>query len=110
MKIKDLDYYVKFIFSCSEKNVCFSTTDREFLKHVVFHKTGTSPMDYKIGDVLSFMPNIDVAYEITDIRVRQLVEDTEILNYGFDSEDCAGEPQGVQKDYLFSILFTMKPA
>jgi len=107
MKIKDLNYYVKFIFSSASDNVCFSTTDRELLKSVEFHETGNSPMDYKIGDKIHFKPDTK-PYEIIDIRIRQLTEDTEVFKYGFDSEDCTNQ-QGIAKDYLFSILISMKP-
>ena len=34
MKIKELDYYVKFIFSSESDDICFSTSDREMLKSV----------------------------------------------------------------------------
>jgi hypothetical protein len=108
MKITDLDYYVKFIFSCEKENVCYSTTDRSMLKNIEFHETGNSPMDYRIGDVIHFNPD-KKPYKITDIRISQLIEDTEVLKYGFDSEDCVGEPQGKVKDYLLTIRVTMQP-
>lgn len=108
MKIKDLNYYVKFIFSSESDSVCFSTTDRQMLNHVKFHKTGNTPMDYKIGDIIHFEPD-KKPYEITNIHVRQLTEDTEVFKYGFDSDDCTSQ-QGEQKEFLFSILISIKPS
>jgi hypothetical protein len=107
MKIKDLKFYVKFIFSSETDNVCFSTTDRDMLKNIEFHETSISPMDYRVGDIIHFKPDKN-PYVITDIRIRQLVEDTDVLNYGFDSEDCTNM-QGAEKEMLFSILISMNP-
>jgi len=108
MKIKDLNYYVKFIFSCESENVCYSTTDREMLNQIEFHETGNSPMDYKIGDVIHFNPERK-PFKITDIHIRQLTEDTEVFKYGFDSADCSGKLHGIEKDYLFSVLISINP-
>jgi hypothetical protein len=106
MKIKELDYYVKFIFSSREDNVCFSTTDREFLKNIVYHDTDNSPMDFKIGDVIRFK-HYSKSYKINDIHIRQLTDDTDVFKNG---TDCANGLQGVKKKFLFSIVLTMSPA
>jgi len=107
MKIKDLNYYVKFIFSSEMDDFCFSTTDRETLNNVVFNATGISPMDYKINDMIRIVPNTQ-PYQIIDITIRQLIKDTSTSKYGFDIDSCANK-QGIDKDYLFSILISMKP-
>jgi hypothetical protein len=106
MKIKDLNYYVKFIFSTEDGNYCYSTTDREMLKNVEFHETNISPMDYKVDDVIHFKPETK-PFKITNIWIRQLVEDTEVFNFGFDSEGCTHQ-QGIEKEFLFTIQFTIK--
>jgi len=100
MKITDLDYYVKFIFSDGE-DMCLSTTDREMLNHVKSNNTGKTPTGYKVGDILQFSPD-ETPYEIKDIKIRGLIEDTELNKYGFDKEDCT-QVQGEKKDFIFSI-------
>lgn len=106
MKVTDLDYYVKFIFQIPDEDYCISTTDREMLNFVRYHNTETIPLEYKIGDIISFIPE-DKPLEIIDIWVRQLVEDLNSFNYGIDGEDCTsfnGEP----KKFLFSIKIKLR--
>ncbi len=101
MRVKDLDYYVKFIFAIPGEEYCVSTTDREMLNFVKYYGTDSTPQEYRIGDTICFLPE-NKPLKIVNIWVRQLVEDLDVFNYGYDSEDCAGS-NGEQKKFLFSI-------
>ncbi|PKP32489.1 MAG: hypothetical protein CVU00_11635 [Bacteroidetes bacterium HGW-Bacteroidetes-17] len=108
MKIKYIDYYVKFIFSTvSDTGECYSTTDREILKFVKYSKTGNSMTGFSIGDIINFEPE-KKPFKITNILIRGLVDDTDTLKIGFDSSDCAHQ-QGVPKEALFIIHITIEP-
>lgn len=107
MKIKDLNFYVKFVFSTiAENGECHSTTDRELLMCIKSFKTDKSMMNYDIGDEIYFDP-IKTPYKITNIVIRRLVEDTDILKIGFDPSDCANQ-EGEHKDALFIIHITIE--
>ena len=107
MKIRDIDYYAKFIFSTeSDTGDCYSTTDRETLKFVKYHKTGNSMTGFSIGDVIDFEPG--KTFKITNILIRGLVDDTDTLKIGFDISDCAHQ-QGVRKEALFIVHITIEP-
>ena len=108
MKIRDIDYYAKFIFSTvSDTGECYSTTDRETLKFVKYHKTGNSMAGFSIGDVIDFEPE-KKSFKITNILIRGLVDDTNMLKIGFDISDCVHQ-QGVRKEALFIIHITIEP-
>lgn len=106
MKIKDLDYYAKFIFSTiSDTGECYSTTDRELLKFVKNHKTGESMNGFSVGDKIVFEPE-NKHFKITDISIRGMVDDTDLLKIGLDLSGCAnqqGEPEA-----LFLIHITIE--
>ncbi len=106
MKITSLNYYVKFVFSSNNESYCVSTTDRNMLNHVKYHNSDTSPQEYKIGDIINFEPD-DSPFKIIDIYIRQIVEDTDVFNYGYDSLDCM-EQQGEPKNHLFTIQITIE--
>jgi hypothetical protein len=109
MKLADIPYFVKFIFSCENCDDCFSTTDSEMMKYVINESTGKPVIGLKIGQVLQFEP-IDEnlkKYKIQDIIIRHLFDDTDGLKYGFDSQDCVSS-QGEPKEWLFSILIKLE--
>lgn len=106
MKIKDLNFYVKFIFSTIAANgECHSTTDKELLMLVKSHKTGKSKTGYEIGDEIYFEPD-ETPYKITNIIISSLVDDTDLLNIGIDLADCANQ-EGIKKEALFIIHITI---
>ena len=105
MKLIDIPYYVKFIFSCDSNDECFSTTDSEMMKFIVNASNKEPISRLEIGQKIQFEPiteNQNV-YAITNIIIRHLFEDTDSHKYGMDSEDCL-YTQGEQKEWLFSIL------
>lgn len=109
MKLKDIPFFVKFIFSCDNCEDCFSTTDSEMLKFVVNESSGEPISGLKIGQVLQFEP-IDEnpnKYKVIDIIIRHLFNDTDSHKYGFDSQDCTTS-QGENKEWLFSLLIKLK--
>ncbi|AQW92982.1 hypothetical protein [Elizabethkingia anophelis] len=108
MELKDLPYFVKFIFSC-ENDECISTTDSEMLKYVIDKNTGEEIRSLYIGQNLNFEPikENDKTYEIIDIKIRHLFHNTDYHNKGIDLQDCQ-YPQGEIKEWLFSILVSTK--
>lgn len=107
MKIKDLAYFAKFIFSTiSDSGECYSTTDRELLKFVKNHKTGDSMNGFSIGDIINFEPE-NKTFKVTDISIRGMVDDTDLLKIGFDLSDCTNQ-QGSPKDALFLVHITIE--
>lgn len=108
MKLEQIPYFVKFIFSC-ENGECFSTSDSEMLKFIIDAKTKESISALSIGQKVMFEPTKDnnKTYEITDIKIRHIFDDTEMHKYGVDMEDCI-YPQGESKEWLFSILISTK--
>ncbi|OJX49862.1 MAG: hypothetical protein BGO88_08920 [Flavobacterium sp. 38-13] len=105
MKLIDIPYYVKFIFSCDSNDECFSTTDSEMMKFIVNASNKESISRLEIGQKIQFEPiaRNPKVYEITNITIRHLFDDTDSHKYGFDSEDCEYN-QGENKEWLFSIL------
>jgi hypothetical protein len=106
MKVKDLPYYVKFIFS-SDDDDCFSTTDQELFKYIKYNGTDRPINDIRIGAEIFFEPNTLKKYIVKDIVIRHLVDDLEVLKYGIDMEDCT-QQQGELKKWLFSILVKLE--
>jgi len=104
METKDLNYYVKFIFSSEDNEFCFSTTDRAMLPKCPKPDTDKQAIDYKIGDIIYFEKA--TPFKIKDIWIRQLLEDLELLEYGVDSQDCTCS-QGIVKKFLFTIQITV---
>jgi len=109
MKVKDINYYVKFIFSSLDGQFCLSTTDLEVLKLIKSEKTNESKRNYTIGDIVYFDSNEErnQKLKVTDVRIRRLVDDTENLKYGFDSSDCVNM-FGENKEALFIIHVTIE--
>lgn len=109
MKVKDINYYVKFIFSSLDGQFCLSTTDLEAMKLIKSEKTNEFNRNYAIGDIIYFDSDEerDQKLKVTDVRIVNLVDDTEILKYGFDSSGCANMV-GEKKEALFIIHITIE--
>ena len=110
MKVKDIPYYARFIFS-GDNGACYSTTDKEILNFIIDRSTGEPIFNIKRGQKISFISsdgtNDELIYTVEEITVRHLVDDLELLKYGIDLEDCT-QSQGDEKEMLFSILVEMK--
>jgi len=110
MKVKDINYYVKFIISSLDGQMCLSTTDLEVLKLIKSEKTNEPMRNYTIGDIIYFdseEEEKDQKLKVTDIRIRRLVDNTDTLNIGFDSSDCENI-FGDYKEPLFIIHITIE--
>jgi hypothetical protein len=109
MKVKDINYYVKFIFSSLDGQFCLSTTDLEVLKNIKSDKTNNTMRDYTIGDIIYFdsEEEKDQKLKVTDVRIRRLVDNTDTLKIGFDSSDCENI-FGDYKEPLFILHITIE--
>ncbi len=108
MKLTDIPYYAKFIFKTADNETCFSTTDFEMIKFIVDANSDQTINKLKIGQKIQFQPIKDnpETYQVADISIRHLYDDTETHTYGFDNEDC-NERQGDKKEWLFSLLIKL---
>ena len=107
MLIKDIPFFVKFIFS-GDTGDCYSTTDIEIFEFIKYKSTNKAIYGIEVGDKIYFEPNPQSKfYEVTNVKIRHLTKDTETQKYGIDSEDCTGA-SGKEKEYFFSILVNMK--
>ena len=102
MKISELPYYVKFVFLCSDDN-CYSTSDIKKLEHIKSVESGEPVSSLEVGNRITFAPNTNGIYRIASVAIQQLVDDTELMRLGFDTEDCTSM-QGEEKDWLLKIL------
>jgi hypothetical protein len=107
MKVKDINYYVKFIFSSVDGQNCLSTTDKEVLNEIKSAKTDQPMRDYTIGDIIYMDSDKDLKFKVTNILIRRLVDDTNTLKIGFDSSDCENI-SGEYKEPLFIIHIAIK--
>ncbi len=109
MKLKDIPYFVKFIFSCDDCEDCFSITDSEMLKFVIDESSREPIHELKIGQVLQFelIDENPKKYKVIDIIIRHLFDDTDSHKYGLDSQDCTSS-QGENKEWLFSLLIKLE--
>lgn len=111
MLIKDLPYFVKFVFVINNSDVGYATTDIEQFKNIQleFNDRLTDFVAIRIGYILSIKePENDKRYKITDIAIKNIVEDTKNVNLGSDKEDIKDEYMiGLHKKYLFSIFIYM---
>ena len=111
MKVNDLSYYAEFVFNSSNGD-CFATTDYEMFEFIKHDQSGEKVSSIRIGDVLVFEGapgEPDKRYEVTDISIRHLFDDTDLMKYGIDLEGCT-EMQGEPKEKLFGVLVKMEPA
>ncbi len=102
MKISELPYYVKFVFLCSDGE-CYSTTDIKMLEYIKSAESGEPISSLEVGNRIMFAHENDGIYRIASVAIHQLLDDTELMRMGFDSEDCTSM-QGEEKDWLLKIL------
>ena len=107
MNIAELPYYVQFVFSASNGD-CMQTTDPELMDFIKRGDSNERAHRLKVGDVIRSEPE-GKKYKITEIVIRYLYDDTELMKYGIDLEGCV-ESQGETKDALFGVLVKMDPA
>ncbi|MHC1776251.1 MAG: hypothetical protein AB9834_12670 [Lentimicrobium sp.] len=90
MKVENLDYYAKFIFSSEDDAFCLSTTDIKVLRQIKSCQTDEIKRDYSIGDVIYFDTDEerDIKMKVIDIRIWGIVDRTETLNSFIDSSEC----------------------
>lgn len=106
MLVKNIEHYPKFVFICENCGDCYATSDIEFLKSVKSKSTKTSVYALEIGDQIFFEPDSNKVYQIKNIKITHIVDNLEILNFGFDSEDCTNA-QGEDKQWLLKIKVEM---
>ena len=103
MLVKELPFYVKFIFkSNGENGLSISTTDIDFIKSIKYSETNDSINRLEISQKIVFDKYQDDIYQITEISISNLVENTDSLNYGININDCI-IPNGETKQHLFTI-------
>ncbi len=102
MKIAQLPYYVKFVFLCSDGS-CYSTADIAMMEHIRRPNSDERVFSFDVGDRITFAPNNDKVFRITEVAIKHLHDDTNMMQLGFDSEDCTSM-QGEAKDWLLKIL------
>jgi hypothetical protein len=111
MEIKNLKYYVKFVFNCEDTEETYSTSDIEELRFIQEEQNGELfPLSaLKIGDKLAFnKPNsIIKKYKVTDISIGDIDDDLDLPKTGIyllkDSLETTGKP----KKWLLSIFVSM---
>lgn len=106
MKITDLPYYPNFVFMSENSDACFSTKDIEMFEFIKYEQSQSKVDSLEVGDKIYFEPNNEMIYEIISVSIRQIVEDTDFFNYGFDSQNCT-EIQGKQKSSMLKIMIKM---
>ncbi len=102
MKISELPYYVKFVFLCSD-GACYSTADIAMLNHIKKPGSEQRVFSLDVGDSIVFEPDGEKVYRITEVAIRHLVDDTDTMRLGVDTEDCTSM-QGRPKEWLLKVL------
>lgn len=103
MNIKDLNYYVLFVFKDETNDRTFSTTDVEFLKKY------TSSDSFKVGDKIIIFEDeeIEEIMIIKNIEISKVSEKTSSnYNYGWSKEGII--LQGEKKEALLQITITVE--
>ena len=106
MKISELACYPNFVFLGVNSDKCFSTTDVEILKHVKYSGSDRVVDSFEIGDKIYFDPDVDKLYEIKNIKLNGVTDDTDRFKYGIDLNNCS--MQGDKKEILFKIQIDIK--
>jgi hypothetical protein len=101
MKIAQLPY-VKFVFLCNDGS-CYSTADIAMLEHIRQPNSDNRAYSFDVGDRITFAPNSDKVFRITEVAIRHLHDDTNMMRLGFDSEDCVSM-QGAAKEWILKVL------
>ncbi|GEM_PF-2622018 len=105
--IKNIPFYVKFVFNCEEPERCYSTTDVEALMKIESAFLPGLPLSaVRVGDKLVFKSDSDYpeTYEVTGVDVHDIQDD--FRRKGSNSRDCIGY-FGEKKEALLSIYVTM---
>ena len=106
MEIQYLDYYVKFIFQ-NENGEVMSTSDVKMLGLIIDHDTNEKITQVYIGQKISFISSDSnfnsKIFEVFDIKIKQIYDNTIFIKKGYDGED-SNEPIGDSKECLFSII------
>ena len=108
MKTTDIPYYIKFVFSSLDGELCLTTTDLEVLKQIKSVKDGEIKRSYTIGDEIYFDSEEErnQKLKVTDVRIRRLCDDTKHVLLVFDLSDC--EHSGNWHEPLFIIHITIE--
>ena len=101
MKITNLPYFVKFIFS-SDEGDCYQTSKIDNLQFIIDDATNDKIDKLYIGQKIRVEEH---SYEIYDIKIRHLFDDTYYHRYGVDLESCNCPDDN---EWLFSILVSIK--
>jgi hypothetical protein len=94
MNIKDLNYYVKFVFNIENSESNFVTSD------IVALKEFTPSTAFKIGDVIE---TADLKVKIKDISIKQVDETVRTNKYGVNLKGGESAMQGELKDSVITI-------
>lgn len=88
MNINDLEYYVRFVFNCSD-DLGFSTDSSDQLKKFVKAKDGQTNKQFNIGDEIVIMWHDygERSYTVHQIEVRDLRYNTDEKLYGIYNDD-----------------------
>ena len=82
MKITNLPYFVKFIFS-SDNDLCFKTSKFDDLQFIIDDTTNERINNLYIRQRIRIIQddNNENSYEIYDIKIRHLFDDTDYHRY-----------------------------
>lgn len=105
MKIQDLPYYVKFVFLCGDTS--YSTADINQMAYIKNADTLKRVYSLSIGDRILFEPENEIVYQITNVSIKQILEDTKDMLLGVDLEDTE-TMQGQPKEWLLKVLVEME--
>ena len=76
-------------------------SDVEMFQHIINNATSNPISSIEMGDRLCFEPNLTVVYEVSNIGILKLWNDTEDLKYGVDLSNC--DLKGSIKEQLFKV-------
>ncbi|MBC7524543.1 MAG: hypothetical protein H7239_08920 [Flavobacterium sp.] len=94
MLVKDLNYYVKFVFNIENSEENFATSD------IIALKEFTQNSSFKIGDIIE---TANLKVKIKDISLKQVDETVRSNQYGINLKGKEGDMQGDLKDSLLTI-------
>ena len=94
MNVKDLNYYVKFVFNVENSESNYVTSD------IVALKEFTSSSSFKVGEIIE---TADLKVKIKDISLKQVDETTRSNRYGVNLKGGEGDMQGDLKDSLLTV-------
>jgi hypothetical protein len=105
MKVEQLNYYPLFIFKA--ENFCFQTADSKLLKYV-FDSNMEVKSSFKVKDEVIFKMQEGNyrKFEVTNIEINNVVDDTELNQMGVVSYGCS-ETVGKLKDELMFLFIEM---